>query len=130
MTKDKKILLHYEVAFMKWGEIEIILREREEKFGGYEGAPTDYEVIINDEVVDILTRDPRHRTYQVHNRLRYDNKQTTRFRAQKHGLFYQDTRNEALGDILEELGMTRERHSVHIPGKRGWRSCSICKGKS
>jgi hypothetical protein len=130
MSQDKKILLHYGLEYRRYAEVEIILRENEWSRNDSRWSNQQYDVLIDGEKVDTLTRDPSHVTHQVHGRIRYDNKPRVRFRANTHGLFYEDTRNEALGDILAGLGLTREKASVHLPGRsKWWRSCNLCEGE-
>ena len=132
MSQDKKISLHYEKESHKFAEIEIILRE-DERFSSEYGQHYDVLIEIDGSLqkVDVLSRDPRNVTHQVHSRLRYDNKPHVRFRAQKSGLFYEDTRVEALGDIIQAVLAPRSKSTVHLPGRpKGWWGCDLCEAKS
>lgn len=129
MSKEKKILLHYERDYREWEEVEITLVEEGESPEIHaKWYNRFFAVLIDGEKVDTLIRDPSHKTHQTHGRIRYDNSPRVRFKAQDSGIFFVDTRNEAIGDILSKRGMTQDRHSVHLPGRPDWwRSCSLCK---
>lgn len=132
-SKDKAITIHYDAGYRDFHSIDIILRENEWS----RNTVQKYDVLVADETgalqnVDTLIRNPEHRTYQVHKRLRYDNKPRTRFRADKSGYTYRDTRNEALADVLAKTVDSKVYiNTVHTPGRAPrWYNCPLCEGES
>ena len=128
MSQDKKISLHYlEARYWRSAEIEVSLRQNGEVQEAWRSQT--YDVLIDGEKVDTLWRDPSNVTHQVHGRIRHDNRPQVRFKADKSGTSYRDTRVLALGDILMERGVASDANAVHLPGRKPWWvSCGLCGG--
>ena len=88
------------------------------------GDGANYWTVYKDGIkLDTLVRDPNHRTHQVHNRLRYDNKRRTAWFLMGSGLGSFETRKAAIAWKLRV-----HEFDLHVPGRNStWSDrCDLC----